>query len=512
MKILPSALLVCVLLSIPFFGIAQCGGTFNVLHYTETTGYDHNTRNQSLSMFQSWESADNFLVTSDNNGDEFNSLANLQQYAAVVFSNTSGDNGLNSTQRSNFEAYIAGGGSYLGIHAASDTYRHSTANGGSKGTWDWYAENVAGATVQQSPNHTNQNHNNTMSHEEVGHPTLTSIPSPWNKTEEYYYWENGYLNNSFTELLRVGSTGNNSYDAPRMMAHCKNLSGGGRAFYTALGHSGNNYTNDQNFQELIRNALNWVAEPNKGSGGSGGFDLVISVQDEIICFDGVGKVRADPSNGTAPYSYSWSNGSTLQVQSGLSAGTYTVQVTDNDGCVENSSVTLNQPDEINLVATTKGSNDPNNPNGSAIAVVSGGNGPYSYVWTGPGGFTASTRKIENIGPGEYTVTVTDDNGCQKTFVAVVDNTTSIEALIGLETLLIAPNPSSDHVIMSGFTSAAFEARISLMTIQGQEVATSNMNAAGSFRHLFSYGNPSPGIYLISMETKAGNVVRKLLVQ
>ena len=43
------------------------------------------------------------------------------------------------------------GGGYLGIHAASDTYRHSTANGSSTGTWDWYAE-MAGASVQEGPN------------------------------------------------------------------------------------------------------------------------------------------------------------------------------------------------------------------------------------------------------------------------------------------------------------------------------------------------------------------------
>jgi len=76
----------------------QCGGPFKVLHYTETTGYDHNTRNQSLSMFQGWETADNFVVTSDDDGSEFNSLTTLQEYAVVVFSNTSGDTGLDATQ------------------------------------------------------------------------------------------------------------------------------------------------------------------------------------------------------------------------------------------------------------------------------------------------------------------------------------------------------------------------------------------------------------------------------
>lgn len=220
-------------------------------------------------MFNSWAAADNYTVTNDDNGNEFNSLANLQQYAVVVFSNTSGNSGLSSAQRANFEAYIAGGGSYLGIHAATDTYRHSSSNGNKTGTWDWYAENVAGASVQESPNHTSSNHNNTMTKQVVNHPTLANVPASWNKTEEYYYWQNGYLNSTFTELLRVGSTGGNSYDAPRRMAHCKDLNGGGRAFYTALGHSGNNFTGDQNFQNLIHDALTWCAGSTAGSGGGG---------------------------------------------------------------------------------------------------------------------------------------------------------------------------------------------------------------------------------------------------
>ena len=263
---------ILLLLSIISFSNVFSQSTWKVLHYTETTGYNHGTKNVSAAMFNSWAGAENYTVVSDDNGSEFNSLSNLQQYAVVVFSNTSGNSGLSSTQRANFEAYINGGGSYLGIHAASDTYRHSTANGGKTGTWDWYAENVAGASVQEKPNHTSSNHNNTMTQQVANHPTLANVPNPWNKTEEYYYWENGYLNSAFTELLRVGQTGSKSYDAPRRMAHCKDLNGGGRAFYTALGHSGSNFSSDQNFRNLIRDALLWCAAPNinPGGGGSGG--------------------------------------------------------------------------------------------------------------------------------------------------------------------------------------------------------------------------------------------------
>lgn len=226
------------------------------LHYSETSGFDHNTRNQSFQMFQQIGPGLSMTFVNDNNGNEFNSLANLKQYKVVIFSNTSGANLLTPAQRANFELYIASGGSYLGIHAASDTYRHSLANGNNTGVWDWYAETVAGCSVQENPNHTNNNHNNTMDFQIPANSTyLFNIPNPWNKTEEYYYWQNGYLNTSFTEILRVGQTGGAPYDAPRMTAHFKNLLGGGVAYYTSLGHAQSNFTSDQNFRQLIINAL-----------------------------------------------------------------------------------------------------------------------------------------------------------------------------------------------------------------------------------------------------------------
>lgn len=233
------------------------GQNFKVLHYTETSGFDHQTRANSLAMLQDLGSKNGWSVNDDQTGNAFNSLGNLKQYAVVVFSNTSGDQILDSAQRANFEAYINGGGSLVGIHAASDTYRHSTANGSNTGTWDWYAE-VLGGSVQQSPNHTAAGYNGTL--DLVGtHPTIAYLPNPWEKVEEYYYWENGFLQPGHNIVLMVRFTGNQSYDAPRPMSWYKRLVGGGRLFYTALGHANSNFTSDTAFQNHIRDAILWAA-------------------------------------------------------------------------------------------------------------------------------------------------------------------------------------------------------------------------------------------------------------
>ncbi|MEO0899078.1 MAG: ThuA domain-containing protein [Bacteroidota bacterium] len=246
-------------------GIYGVNGQIRILHYTETTGFDHKTREVSAQMFEELGDSLGFVLVDDETGVHFSSQASLDSFALVVFSNTSGDAGLTATERANFEAYIQQGGSYLGIHAASDTYRHSTANGGDKGSWDWYAETLSGCSVQQNPNHTSSNKNADMFL--VGTEVILrqSLPDPWNKTEEYYYWENGYLNNDFVKLLEVESTGNQSYDAARMTAQYRVLPSGGKAFYTSLGHAASNYTSDESFKQLIKNALEWILVGNSTS-------------------------------------------------------------------------------------------------------------------------------------------------------------------------------------------------------------------------------------------------------
>ncbi len=235
----------------------------NILHYTETSGFDHGTRDVSFGMFQDIATAHGLNVVNDNDGEAFSDLASLQQFTAIIFSNTSGAALLDIDQRANFEAYIASGGSAMGIHAASDTYRHSTANGNNTGVWDYYPE-LMGASVQENPNHVDGAPLHEMSH--IGeHASTMNLPDPWSKNEEYYYWEGGYYRDDNIPVLEVeetvGPNGEvNSYDAPRPMSWYRELPEGGRVFYTALGHSGTNYTDDALFRQHVEDALLWLVE------------------------------------------------------------------------------------------------------------------------------------------------------------------------------------------------------------------------------------------------------------
>ena len=252
------------LLVLPLWGSLNAQ---RILHFTRTSGWDHQTRGVSYAMFQGIADELDLEVDDDATGDAFSDASTLAQYSVIVFSNTSGNAILNAQQRSNFEAWVANGGHVMGIHAASDTYRHSTANGNNTGTWDFYAE-LLGGSVQENPNHVAGTPQYTM--ELVGtHASTANLPDPWVKNEEYYYWEGGYYGTDNVEVLRVeetvGPNGQvNSYDAPRPMSWFRTEPNGSRVFYTALGHSPDNFTSDMLFRTHIKDALAWLLEGSTG--------------------------------------------------------------------------------------------------------------------------------------------------------------------------------------------------------------------------------------------------------
>ena len=160
--------------------------------------------------------------------------------------------------------------------------------------------------------------------------------------------------------------------------------------------------------------------------------LTVAVSgDDIKCYGGsTGRVTAIPSGGTEPYSYWWNSApaQTTAVATGLPAGTYTVTVTDSNGCTVTNSVTISQPltdMEISIEqenVTCNGGSD-----GSATASVTGGLEPYSFSWnTDP---EQTKENVSDLPAGTYTITVTDSYGCAK----------SHEVTIG-EPLPITMNP------------------------------------------------------------------------
>ncbi len=126
------------------------------------------------------------------------------------------------------------------------------------------------------------------------------------------------------------------------------------------------------------------------------------------------------TNGITPYQYAWSNGQSTPTATSLAAGSYSVTVTDDSGCTATDGFTLQQPTVINVAtSSTPAINGANN--GTATAVASGGTPGYTYKWSTSPPITSATAT--GLAAGNYTITVTDNNGCTKT------NSTTVSSLI-----------------------------------------------------------------------------------
>ena len=121
-----------------------------------------------------------------------------------------------------------------------------------------------------------------------------------------------------------------------------------------------------------------------------------------------GSAVVSASGGTAPYSYLWDNGDTNSLNLTLGPGINNIVVTDSNGCITSSFVTILEPSILS--SSTLNSHDVSCNGGSdgiGIVIASGGTQPYNFIWDN--GFIGDS--ITNLIPGNYGLTITDANGC-----------------------------------------------------------------------------------------------------
>jgi hypothetical protein len=150
------------------------------------------------------------------------------------------------------------------------------------------------------------------------------------------------------------------------------------------------------------------------SGPTESFNLQVTKND-ISCFGASnGTISLTVSSGQSPYTYNWSDGAFTQNRSGLAPGTYLVTVSDAQGCTISGQATITQPSILAVNITAIGpscptaGNAPLNGDGSINLTVSGGTGPYTFLWND----NTTTEDRTNLAQGTYSVTVTDARGCQ----------------------------------------------------------------------------------------------------
>jgi Secretion system C-terminal sorting domain/SprB repeat len=222
------------------------------------------------------------------------------------------------------------------------------------------------------------------------------------------------------------------------------------------------------------------------------------------CNGGNGGAVVVAAGGTAPYTYLWSNNATTATIT-APAGSYTVTVTDVNGCIVNGGpAVVTEPSAItaNMSSTlesTPGAND-----ASASVVATGGTPPFTYSWSNG----ATTPNVSGLGAGAISVTVTDANGCTGTgSVSVI---VGIDPIAGKVTFGAYPNPNDGTFqIVIGTTDPA-DIHVEIVDIVGKVVYQSAAQYATEFKREVNLGGSASGIYFIRM--KAGDLTRTLKVE
>ncbi|MCI4669245.1 MAG: gliding motility-associated C-terminal domain-containing protein [Bacteroidia bacterium] len=129
-----------------------------------------------------------------------------------------------------------------------------------------------------------------------------------------------------------------------------------------------------------------------------------------------GSIDMTLTGGTTPYTFAWSNGATTEDLSNLTAGSYSVTVTDGNGCIITETIEISEPTVTTVQSLSTPVNCFGGQDGSLDVSVNGGTEPYSYSWSNG----ASTQDLQSVAAGIYDLTITDGNGCitQQSFQVV----------------------------------------------------------------------------------------------
>jgi gliding motility-associated-like protein len=148
------------------------------------------------------------------------------------------------------------------------------------------------------------------------------------------------------------------------------------------------------------------------------------VVDSISCYGNTdGKIFINMTSGTAPYTYAWTpGGSSADSLTAIGAGTYTLLVTDQQGCTGRDTTILLNPAQLTLSLTSTDVSCYNGQNGTATALVNGGHSPYQYSWNPT---QTNTGTLTSLSANTYQLTVTDLNSCTVTAQTTINQPTQL---------------------------------------------------------------------------------------
>jgi type 1 glutamine amidotransferase len=219
-------------------------GGFRVLLFSRTTGFRHDSIPAAVAALTELGATGGYGAEATEDPGAF-TAENLARFRVVVFLLTTGDP-LDDAAQAQFEAWVARGGSWVGVHSAADT----------EYSWPFYGELLGGAYFKQHP----AVQPATVHVEVTDHPATAGLPAAWMRTDEWYDFQ-ANPRASTTVLMTLDEStymgGTMGADHPIVWAHPIG-DGGGRAIYTEMGHTIESWA-DPPFRQHVVGAIRWAA-------------------------------------------------------------------------------------------------------------------------------------------------------------------------------------------------------------------------------------------------------------
>ena len=209
-----------------------------VLIFTKTTEYRHGSISKGVSLIRKLGREHDFKVDRTESAEKF-SPENLSRYDLVIFLSTTGDV-LNDVQQNAFEKYIEQKGNFMGIHAAVDT----------EYDWPWYRL-LVGARFESHP----KVQKAMINVKNKIHPATSFLPDPWERTDEWYNFEEVKKDLNILLTLDESSYKGGKHGDLHPLAWCQEI-GGSRSFYTGGGHTDESFS-EPLFSEHILKGILW---------------------------------------------------------------------------------------------------------------------------------------------------------------------------------------------------------------------------------------------------------------
>lgn len=217
-----------------------------VLVFSKTAGFRHDSIPDGVKAIIELGAKHGFAVDATEDAAQFDE-AHLPRYRIVIFLNTTGDV-LDDSQQKQFEKFIRNGGGFVGVHSATDT----------EYDWPWYTK-LVGAQFASHP----QIQQATIDVTDHEHASTRPLPAKWKRTDEWYNFKSHPKANAGGSIRILATLDESTYEGGSMPAEhpviwCQEFDGG-RAWYTALGHTKESYV-EEAFLNMLWGGMQWAGQ------------------------------------------------------------------------------------------------------------------------------------------------------------------------------------------------------------------------------------------------------------